>query len=123
MWVYILTGVTFVTSLAMLGILIYSLVELGRISSKRKSKDEEMKKEHEDTKERIERLETMIKDYEEELRTQKYLRYVRKHHGIPENPGEWDIDKMTEEEFRASFPLMASRECPKEVVDYNKKKD
>lgn len=121
MWVYILTGVTFVTSLAMLGILIYSLVELGRISSKRKSKDEEMKKEHEKLKKKMEAMKNLEREIAEIKRIQSYVDYCKRTKALYGK--EWDIDKMTEEEFRASFPLMASRECPKEVVDYNKKKD
>ena len=63
MWVYILTGVTLVTSLAMLGILIYCLVELGKLSFDNKKKEKERKKAEEE-KELLE-LERRIQSYVE----------------------------------------------------------
>lgn len=63
MWVYILTGVTFVTSLAMLGILIYSLVELGKLSFDNSKKKKERAKAEEERK--LLEMERRIQSYVE----------------------------------------------------------
>ena len=121
-WTYILTSIMFVSSLVSLIILIYCLVELGKLSfDNKKKKKEKEKAEEEKTKKKMEAMKGLERDIAEIKRIQSYVDYCKRTKALYAK--EWDIDKMTEEEFRASFPLMASRECPKEVVDYNKKKD
>lgn len=81
MWVYILTGVTFVTSLAMLGILIYCLVELGKLSfdnkKKKKEKMDELKEKNEELQRKIDSI-IMTEN------VQSYVKYKKKR-GSQEN--------------------------------------
>lgn len=93
-WTYILTSVMLVSSFVSLIILIYCLVELGKLSFDNSKKKKEKKEKEEDKK--LQEMEKRIQSY---------------------------VDYKQEELFYEQHPYLKRYRCPQEVVDYNKKDD
>lgn len=91
-WTYILTSIMLVSSFVSLIILIYCLVELGKLSFDNSKKKKE-KKENEENK-KLQEMEKRIQSY---------------------------VDYKQEELFYEQHPYLQRYRCPQEVVDYNKK--
>lgn len=91
-WTYILTSIMLVSSFVSLIILIYCLVELGKLSFDNTKKKKE-KKENEENK-KLQEMEKRIQSY---------------------------VDYKQEELFYEQHPYLQRYRCPQEVVDYNKK--
>ena len=90
-WTYILTSIMLVSSFVSLIILIYCLVELGKLSFDNSKKKKEKEK-AEDKK--LQEMEKRIQSY---------------------------VDYKQEELFYEQHPYLKRYRCPQEVVDYNKK--